>query len=254
MKIIDFKPDNTAYAKRLNGCEKFYTREGIDFYYTADDESKKYFCHIVGTVDLLENLDINPFTTPEQVKGMIERQPTERLKQLATVEGKLERIRQAIAAKSWTSNADAFFCEMVGQSELADEVRKNRAAIYEQRAREEQEHREKDEAEQRAREEAEQRKRLEEIEQAERNLRAGEFITPQGFELLAEKYGVKLPIKFVGWLREHCGKIKIEQYSDEDKQKYILIGKYNTLYYHSKGHKSTAIYDYADKLAEAVGI
>ena len=33
-----------------------------------------------------------------------------------------------------------------------------------------------------------------------------------------------------------------------------IVSQYDTIYYYSKGHKSSSLFTYADKLAQAVGI
>ena len=92
----------------------------------------------------------------------------------------------------------------------------------------------------------EQREHEQQLEQAERDLRAGKYITAAHFEQLAERYGVNLPIKLVGWLREHCGSIRLKADAD--------CGGYFTQYYYDKGHKSTSIATYGNKLGKAMAI
>lgn len=256
MKILTHKPDNTAYAKNVYNCEKFFSFCDIDFYCVKDKHynTREYFCHLKGTTDILKPLHINGYSTPEQVQEMVKQTEVDRLMKICTAKGELNSIRKAIDDGRWTSNADAFFCELMGEFELAENARKNRARIYAQRELEEQERKARELAEQQAQKESEEREKMEKTESAEQDLKSGKWFSAEGFELLAEKYGVKLPIKFIGWLREHCRRIKIERYNAEEKEKYILNGIYNTTYYYNKGHKSTTIYDYADKLAEAVGI
>lgn len=171
-----------------------------------------------------------------------------------TAEGELARIEIACENGTWTSNADIYFCELMGKRELAERARKNRAAIYEQREHERSAEAEREAAEQRAREAAEKEARARQTEKAERSLRAGDLISPADFELLAEKYGVKLPAKFVGWLREHCGSIRIMPHKEQLPQGVSWANKYETYYRHDGRGKSKSIYTYADALAEAVGL
>ena len=150
------------------------------------------------------------------------------------------------AAGTWTSNADAYFCELCGEFVLAARVRTARAAY---RAKQEQERKEREareEKEKQEREEAERQEREQQLEQAERDLRAGLFIAPAYFEQLAEKYGVSLPIKFVGWLRKWCGRIRLKVDTE--------YGGYTTQYFCNKNHKSTSIGTYGNALGKAMGI
>ena len=142
----------------------------------------------------------------------------------------------------------------MGNRELAEKARKNRAAIYEQRDHEGYEEEQRRLAEQRAYEAAEREKEARWTKQAEQSLRAGHYISPSDFELLAEKYGVKLPVKFVGWLREHCGSIRITPHREQLPQGVSWVNKYETYYRYDGKSKSKSIYTYADALAEAVGL
>lgn len=136
--------------------------------------------------------------------------------------------------------------EKASCTECGAQVRTARAAY---RAKQEQEQKEREVREEKERQEraaAEQREHEQQLEQAERDLRAGKYITAGHFEQLAERYGVALPIKLVGWLREHCGSIRLEAHPE--------CGGYFTQYYYDKGHKSTSIGTYGEKLGKAMGI
>lgn len=74
------------------------------------------------------------------------------------------------------------------------------------------------------------------------------------FEKLAERYGIPLPAKFLGWLRQWCGDISITRHTEELPPGVAWENQYDTIYYYSKGHKSSSLFTYADKLAQAVGI
>lgn len=70
------------------------------------------------------------------------------------------------------------------------------------------------------------------------------------FEKLAERYGIPLPAKFLGWLRQWCGDISITRHTEELPPGVVWENKYDTVYYYSKGHKSSSLFAYADKLAQ----
>src|SRR5699024_9143892 len=114
---------------------------------------------------LCKEININPCTTPEQMRELLAATTEERAaKFFLDVNGELDRIREAIAAGTWTSNADALFCERCGEFELAAQVKTARA---EYRAKREQEEREKAEREEKERQEhaaAEQREREQQLE------------------------------------------------------------------------------------------
>lgn len=168
MKIISYKNDNEAYAKRLQNCEKVATVQGFDFYRTAnEDGTVNYYGHIVGITDLCECILSYSYTPLDEFIRMTEQLPTAKLDAFLTIDGKLERIRQAIASKQWTSNGDAFFCELVGDTALAEEVRQNRSEYQVRQAQAEAERREQAEQRERERMEAEQREKAKRLEQAE---------------------------------------------------------------------------------------
>ena len=256
MKIIAHKTDNTAYEKRVNGCVKFAERDGIDFYYTeGEGGTRKFYCRLVGTRDILKLIvPGESYATPEEIAERIEELPEQQLKEFCTVKGELARIETACENGTWTSNADIYFCELMGKSELAKRARTNRAAIYKQQDREGYEEEQRQLAEQRAYEAKEREEQARWTEQAEQSLRSGNFISSFEFELLAKKYGVKLHAKFVGWLREHCGSIRITQHKKELPQGLSWANKYETYYHYDGKSKSKSIYAYADALAEAVGL
>ena len=88
------------------------------------------------------------------------------------------------------------------------------------------------------------------LEQAERDLRAGRYITAANFEQLSEKYSIALPIKLVGWLRKHCGSIQIKPHDEILPEGLTWQTKYAIRYYCDKGHTSTSICTYADMLGD----
>lgn len=254
MFYIGYKQDcTTACKKQLRDAEYIGTAaNGAEVYSVVPDpnwaDHRTWYYTMNGNIPgLCKEININPCTTPEQMRELLAATTEERAaKFFLDVNGELDRIREAIAAGTWTSNGDALFCEMCGESALAEAVRKNREEYRQkqqaERAKEDAE-RERKRIEQK---EAEQQKEEQQLEQADRDLRAGKYITASNFEQLAEKYGVSLPIKFVGWLRKWCGRIRLKVDTE--------YGGYTTQYFCNKSHKSTSIGTYGEKLGKAMGI
>ena len=253
---IGYKNDGvTPCKKQLRGAEFVgKAKNGAELYSVVPDanwaDHRTYYYTIGGSIEgLCENAHINPYFTPEFVRdewlpSLTDEQTAHGFPDRA---GKLHLIREAITLGLWTSNGDAYFCELCGEFELAAQVRTARAEYRAKREQEERERAEREEKEKKERAAAEQREREQQLEKAEQDLRAGKFIAPAHFEQLANKYGVNLPIKFVGWLREWCGNIRLKR-DDE-------YGGYITSYYPlSKKHKSTSIGTYGDKLGKAMAI
>ena len=156
--------------------------------------------------------------------------------------------------KDWTSNADALFCEIFGDLVTANAVRRNRAE-YRTRQIEEEEKEAAAEQERIAKQKAEEKlAEKQRLDKAETDLKAGKFISPAMFEKLAERYGIPLPAKFLGWLRQWCGDISINRHTEELPPGVVWENQYDTVYYYTKGHKSSSLFGYADKLAQVLGI
>ena len=254
MFYIGYKGDyTTACKKQLRDAEYIgRAANGAEVYAVVPDpnwaDHRTWYYTMNGNIPgLCKEISFNPYTTPEQMRELLAATTEERAaKFFLDVNGELDRIRKAIAAGTWTSNADALFCELCGEFVLAAQVRTARAAY---RAKQEQERKEREareEKEKQERDEAERQEREQQLEQAERDLRAGLFISPAYFEQLAEKYGVSLPIKFVGWLRKWCGRIRLKVDAE--------YGGYTTQYFCNKSHKSTSIGTYGNALGKAMGI
>ncbi len=260
MKFIGYKTDyHTATIKILHNCTKLCTAYGVDFYYAPvkkDERLTDYYYHINGTVDLLDRLNVSVWDTPEEVKDMLLHQITEERLIACTpnTQTKLEKIKEAIKAKKWTSNGDALFCEIIGELEIAEQVRKNRAEILERQQRLKLEEAQQKEKERNEAQQAAEQKRRELINHAKEQILSELPITSEEFELIAKEYGITLPIKFIGWLREYCRSVHIK------KNTPLPAGltwkyKYDTTYrYTQKGHTSTSIYKYADMIAEKLGL
>lgn len=154
----------------------------------------------------------------------------------------------------WTGLLDIDYAKFYGQKELAEKMIANRQNILAKREAEEK-------AEQQARQEREVKCKAEEeaekqakIENGITALKNGKRITAEQFELIAERYNIKMPIKFIGWLREFCGEVEITKHKEALPPNVIDADKYRTVYTHTPKHKSTSIFKYADKIAEAIGI
>lgn len=254
MFYIGYKSDyKTACRKQLNGAEYAGTAaNGAEVYSIVPDlnwpdHRAWYYTVNGGMPGLCKELRCSPYLTPEMMREQLANITEEQAAKIfLDKDGELDRIKTAIEAGTWTSNADALLCELCGKPDLAAKVRANRAAYKARQAKEEQQRAAEEEQRRKTEAEAEQKRKTEELEQAERDLRAGKYITAAHFEQLAERYGVNLPIKLVGWLREHCGSIRLKADAD--------CGGYFTQYYYDKGHKSTSIGTYGDKLGRAMAI
>lgn len=254
MFYIGYKQDyTTACKKQLRDAEYIGTAaNGAEVYSVVPDpnwtDRRVWYYAMPGTVaGLCKKIEANPYATPKQMRDQLAAITEEQAgKIFLDKDGELDRIREAISTGKWVSNGDVLFCEMHGEFALAEQTRAARAAYRIKREQERKEQEEREEKERQERAAAEQREREQQLEQADRDLRAGKYITASNFEQLAERYGVALPIKLVGWLREHCGSIRLEAHPDCDG--------YFTQYYYDKGHKSTSIATYGEKLGKAMGI
>ena len=254
MFYIGYKDDGTtACKKQLRDAEYIGTAtNGAEVYSVVPDpnwaDRRVWYYAMPGAVaGLCKKIEASPYATPEQMQERLAEITEEQAAKIfLDKDGELDRIREAISTGKWVSNGDVLFCELHGEFALAEQTRAARGAYQ---AKREQERKEQEEREEKERQEllaAERREQEKRLEQAESDLRAGKYITASHFEQLAERYGVALPIKFVGWLREHCGSIRLEAHPE--------CGGYFTQYYYDKGHKSTSIATYGDKLGKAMGI
>lgn len=254
MFYIGYKQDyTTACKKQLRDAEYIGTAaNGAEVYSVVPDpnwaDGRVWYYAMPGTVaGLCKKIEANPYATPEQMQERLAEITEEQAAKIfLDKDGELDRIREAISTGKWVSNGDALFCELHGEFALAEQTRAARAAYRIKREQERKEQEEREEKERQERAAAEQREHEQQLEQAERDLRAGKYITAANFEQLAEKYRIALPIKLVGWLREHCGSIRLEAHPE--------CGGYSTQYYYDKGHKSTSIATYGDKLGKAMAI
>lgn len=263
MFYIAYKSDGITACKKQISLSRLTevgkTKSGATLYCTPSTEKDgapyRWFYTVKGIDDLLDRANISPYAEPEQVRtildGMSESQAAQAFPDVAA---KLEQIKLAIANKDWTSNADALFCEIFGDFATANAVRRNRAE-YRTRQIEEEEKEAAAEQERIAKQKAEEKlAEKQRLDKAETDLKAGKFISPAMFEKLAERCGIPLPAKFLGWLRQWCGNISITRHAEELPPGVAWENQYNTVYYYTKGHKSSKIFVYADKLAQALNI
>lgn len=263
MFYITYKSDGTTACKKQISSSRLIevgkAKSGATLYCipsTENDGAPYRWLYTVESIcGLLEKANISPYAEPEQVRAVLddmsESQAAQAFPDAAT---RLEQIKLAIANKDWTSNADALFCEVCGDFATANAVRLNRAE-YKARQIEEKEKEAAAEQERMAQQKAE--KALAEkqrLDKAETDLKAGKYISPAMFEKLAERYGIPLPAKFLGWLRQWCGDISITRHTEKLSPGVVWENKYDTVYYYTKGHKSSSLFAYADKLAQAIGI
>ena len=263
MFFIAYKSDGITACKKQISLSRLTevgkTKLGSTLYCTPSTENDgapyRWFYTVEGIPDLLDRANISPYAEPEQIRtildGMSESQAAQVFPDAAA---KLEQIKLAIVNKGWTSNADALFCEICGDFATANAVRLNRAE-YRARQNEEEEKKAAAEQERIAKQNAEEKlaeKQL--LDKAETVLKAGKFISPAMFEKLADRYGIPLPAKFLGWLRQWCGNISITRHTEELPHGVAWENQYNTVYYCTKGHKSSSLFAYTDKLAQALGI
>lgn len=252
MFYIGYEKDGvTACKKQLRGAEYIgKAANGAEIYGKANEGGDywAYFYTVAGIADMVASAPISGWRTPEDVRSILASKTAEAAgKAFPCLDAFLAHVVLAVERGDWTSNADALLCELCGKPDLAAKVRANREAYKARQAKEEQLRAAEEEQRRKAEAEAEQKRKAEDLEQAEKNLRAGKFITAAHFEQLAEKYNVSLPIKFVGWLREWCGDIRLKADTE--------YGGYITQYYRKgKGHKSTSIGTYGDKLGRAMAI
>ncbi len=263
MFFIAYKSDGITACKkqiclsRLTEVGK--TKSNATLYCTPSTENDgapyRWFYTVEGIPDLLDRANISPYAEPEQIRTILDGiSESQAAQAFPDANAKLEQIKLAIVNKDWTSNADALFCEIFGDLVTANAVRRNRAE-YRARQNEEEEQEAAAEQERIAKQKAEEElaeKQM--LDKAETDLKAGKFISPAMFEKLTERYGIPLPAKFLGWLRQWCGNISITRHTEELPHGVAWENQYNTVYYCTKGHKSSSLFAYADKLAQALGI
>lgn len=257
MKIIKYKQDGiTPVLKTVRNCKILCTVCGKDFYCAPvekDERLTDYYYHIGGTIDLLGKLDVSVWDKPEDVIDLLSRNSDMLSSHAPNKAQIIERLKAAVENHTWTSNGDAFFCELVGEIELAEAIRHNRAKYLERQHKAELEKAELEERERIAEEEALKQERLALISDAKALVLSEEFITAKQFELLAEDCGIALPVKLIGWLRQSCKGVRIQNQPEPPKgMKWEY--KYRISYRTIKKHKSTSVLKYAERIAEFLGL
>lgn len=168
-----------------------------------------------------------------------------------------EFLEKEIEQNHYINNLQILFCELQGNTELANRCKEQKAKVLKER----EEERKQEETERKAREEQEEKNRLEQeqkdLEQAYTSIKTKNELSATQFEKLCNDLHINLPIKFIGWLREFCGTIYIKQRNREEiikKYGYYpnFTYQFETTYYYTKGHRSTSLAKYADMLAEKV--
>ena len=163
-----------------------------------------------------------------------------------------------ITNNGYINNLDILFAENCGKNDLVVRMRnyknnwhieKNQRELKEHQAKEKQE-----ELENQEKLKAKELKKQNDIKTAYEKIKNQKKLTATEFELLCNIENIKLPIKFLGWLREHCGSIKIENHKSDISEYVVGTNSYYTSYMYNKGHKSTSIYKYADMLGNAVSL
>lgn len=171
----------------------------------------------------------------------------------------LQNMAQREEKGKFINNIDILFCNLLGLPELANHYKEYREIYLKLQKREQEEQEQKRKELEQARQEQEKQKQLELLDKAQTKFYNGNEITAQEFEMLCNKYNVKIPIKVLGWLREYCFKITAKKWDNKQLMKQYgqipnFVNKYNTNYYYTKGHNSTSIASIIDKLAIAMNI
>lgn len=253
IQIFTYKADgNTATLKRINAT----LIENTKIYFTskADSYGEKYYSYYFIVSDKI----CYPIAkdTRQGLENIIEWY--NRCSDKCNKEYIIEMIQNKLKDGQYTNNLDVFFCEHFGEQELAKKCSENRKKILEQRQQEMEQARKEHEQKQLAEAEAKRQQHFKDIANAKSKLIDGEWITNKEFELLCKDQNISLTPKFIGWLREYCGDIMIkartQQELDSLPKGVVFTNVYNTRHYGDKKHKSTKIYDYADKLASAMGL
>lgn len=250
MKILKYKNDYntpTLTSKQLTQLE------GNLYYYTEIDEynnieynyyikCKNDICYPLGgtRINLLDNENIDKYKNYNE-----------------------QNIFEILANKDnngqFISNLDILFCELMEETELADHYTKYRENYLKEQELQRQEKERQRQKKEKEKQEKERQKQFELLEKAQTRFYNGIEITAQEFEMLCNKYNVKIPIKVLGWLREYCYNITAKKWDNKQLLKQYgfipnFTTKYDVKYYYTKGHKSTTFLTIIDKLAIAMNI
>lgn len=255
MKILKYKNDNNTVEVVNKNLEQI---QGNIYYYTTNNQDDIFYNYYIKCKnDYCYPLSIYDYKAPEQL--------TEAFKKFENYSEQeiLEQIKQAKQDHKYINNLQILFVECMELFELAKELKTYKVEITKElelkREIERKLEEDKRQKEKLERNKAEEEKKQKELEIAYNKLREYKTITAYQFEILCNENNVKLPIKFVGWLREHCRTITI---TPLNRQKYIdkfgycpnFLYNYETNYSYVKGHKSSSIDKYTNQLAIKVGI
>ena len=249
MKILAYKNDGTTATLKNKTLQQV---EGNIYYFTETDEYKNttYFYYIKCSNDVCYPLTARTYKlTAKDIENCKDYNEQNILQHLKNCEQKGRFI----------NNINIYFCELLGLTELAKHYKEYRELyikLQEQERKEEEQKRQKLEQEQ---QEREKQKELEKLEIAKEQFLNGKEITAEQFEILCNNYNIKIPIKVLGWMREHCGYISAKKWNNEQLLKQYghipnFVNKYDVKYYYTKGHNSTSIASIIDKLATAMNI
>ena len=248
MKILAYKNDGTTATLKNKTLQQV---DGNLYYFTEIDEynNATYFYYIKLNSDICYPLarTRHEFTARdiEDFKDYNE-------------QNILQHLKNCEQKGRFISNIDIYLCELLGLEELAKHYRKYRELyikLQEQERKEEQK-RQKLEQEQ---QEKEKQKEIEKLEIAKAQFLNGKEITAEQFEKLCNNYNIKIPIKVLGWMREHCSYISAKKWDNEQLLKQYghipnFVNKYDVKYYYTKGHNSTTFSTIIDKLATAMNL
>lgn len=251
MKILKYKNDyNTAIVVNKN-----LTHIKGNIYYYITDELYNYYLLCRNNVGY--PLSRNTHKTPQDLENAINEM------QNHDTENIINMLKNAKENNKFISNLDLLFLKEIGEFELLEEFTTYKqeltARLTAEMEEKERQEKEKEEKEKEERERKQKEEREKTLASGYEKIKNQYYITAKEFELLCIDNNVKLPIKFLGWLREHCVEMQIKSRNNEElMQKYGYIPnflyKYDVHYYYRKGHDSTTIDKYANELATAINL
>lgn len=250
MYTVELKTNNQAHCKQLKDLKQLSTAHGVDFFYRVEeDENDKYsdkyyyyFYTVNGMPNYVRQININMFADVESVfktLTVLSTDETRFLKTFPDKQGLLTDIKNAVTAKQWTSNADALFCELAGDFELAERVRKNRAEYIERQEAEEAQKRAEEKARDEEEAKAKAQKQKETEEKAISDFANNKKIDADMFLTLCKRYNITVPIKTIGYINDNVGYVVVRMQNGVEDYVY---GVKNTK------RKSKSAFLYIEKL------
>lgn len=249
-KILRYKADGNTVEmvnKKLNlvyGNVYCYQKEDKESY---GDQIRYDYYILSDSKEFAYPLSESEYRKPEEIIEYLKAQDFNQAKII-------EFFKKSLDKGSYLNKRDILFAKLCKEYDLAEKMLIAHDE-YIKRANEkrEQERIESEEAE-RKRNEEEERKKAQQLQSAYEKIKSEKWITVEEFEMLCNAENIKLPAKFVGWLRERCGNICIKKHKEQLGENLYWEHLYNTCYYCNKKYKSTAIYRYADALGTAIGL